>query len=366
MFEIEGKYATAKVYAPDLEKSAIGQIKSICNQEFSSGSKIRIMPDAHAGMGCVVGTTMTIGEYVVPNMVGVDIGCGMHAVKLEDARLDFPKLDKVIREKVPSRFKCRSKPHRFIENCRLMELTVAKAVVNAKAINSVGTLGGGNHFIEVDEDVDTGEHWLVIHSGSRNIGLAVAGIHQKKATDAKAEDMPATLAYLTGQEKEDYLNDMEIMQEYAYWNRKAIADEILKGMKWDEADSFVTIHNYIDNKDKILRKGAVSARKGERLLIPMNMRDGAVICEGLGNEEWNCSGPHGAGRLYSRTQAKELLTLTDFKEEMKDVYSSCVSRNTIDESPGAYKPMDQILSQIGESVKILHKLKPIYNFKAGS
>lgn len=365
MFEIKGKFATAKIFAEKLENSAVGQLKALCDQEFTQGALIRIMPDAHAGSGCVVGTTMTIGDFVVPNLVGVDIGCGMHAVNIGKPRLDFNRLDKVIREKVPSGFANREKPHRFLEQCRLEELTVANAVVDDKARNSLGSLGGGNHFIEVARDEDSGDHWLIVHSGSRHIGLSVANLHQKIATDARPEDVPFNLAWLTGELKNNYLHDMNIMQGYAHLNRLAIADEILKGMKWDEEDSFATIHNYIDLENGILRKGAVSARKGERLLIPMNMRDGSVICEGLGNPDWNFSAPHGAGRLYSRTEAKGRLTLTDFKKAMKGIHSSCVSRNTLDESPGAYKPMEEILGQIGDSVKVTKKLKPVYNFKAG-
>lgn len=366
MFEIEGKYTKARVFTDKLENSAIGQLKTLCDQEFTEGSIIRIMPDAHAGAGCVVGTTMTIGDYVVPNLVGVDIGCGMEAIRLEKPRLDFLKLDKVIRQKVPSGFSCRSTAHRFIDNCRIDELSCAKAVVNDKAKNSIGSLGGGNHFIEVDQDPESGEYWLIIHSGSRNIGHSVASFHQQLAIDSRPENVPHTLAFLSGDRMRNYLQDMEIMQEYAHWNRRAIADEILKGMKWEEADSFSIIHNYIDGGDRILRKGAVSAKKGERLLIPMNMRDGSVICEGLGNEDWNCSGPHGAGRLYSRTDAKDRLTLSSFKESMQGIYSSCISRKTIDESPAAYKPMDQILDRIVDSVKIVRSLKPVYNFKAGN
>ena len=364
MFEIEGDFSKAKVFAEQLEPSAMGQLKALCNQEFTKGSTIRIMPDAHAGAGCVVGTTMTIGDFVVPNLVGVDIGCGMHAVKLDKPRLDFPKLDKVIMQNVPTGFRCRKRPHRFLGNCRIDELTVAKAVVDEKARHSIGSLGGGNHFIEVARDEESGEHWLVVHSGSRHIGLSVATLHQKKATDSRAENVPAPLAPLSGQDMEDYLHDMVIMQEYADWNRRAIVDEILKGMGWDEADSFATIHNFIDPEDRVLRKGAVSARKGERLLIPMNMRDGSLICEGLGNEDWNCSGPHGAGRLYSRTEAKARLTLTNFKKEMEGIYSTRVLPSTLDESPEAYKPMESILAQIGDSVKITHRLKPVYNYKA--
>lgn len=366
MFEIKGKNNTAVVFAEKLENSAIGQLRTLCDMDFVAGSKIRIMPDAHAGAGCVVGTTMTIKDSVVPNLVGYDIGCGMEAVLLGDVRIDFNKLDKVIRANVPSGFSLRKTPHRFFENTRVGELTIGGKIKTGSMQNSIGSLGGGNHFIEVARDSENGGYWLIVHSGSRNPGLQVALAHQDIAGAARTDNVPFELAFLSGDKKDAYLHDMEIMQDYAAINRKAIVDEILKGMKWKALDEFTTIHNYVDMDDMILRKGAVSAKKGERLLIPMNMRDGSVICEGLGNDDWNYSCPHGAGRLYSRKDAKEHLTLTDFKTQMEGIFSTCVTRKTIDESPGAYKPMEEILDQIGPSAKISRILKPVYNFKAGT
>ncbi len=366
MFTVQGKYNSATVYANSLENSATGQLKALCNQEFVADSKLRIMPDAHAGAGCVVGTTMTINDKVVPNLVGVDIGCGMEVVNIGDCRVDFQKLDNVIRKSVPSGFATRKTPHRFAGELELDNLRCGKAVNRQKAMNSIGTLGGGNHFIEIAKNEISGEHFLIIHSGSRQAGLQVANYHQQIAGNKRPEGVPFELAYLTGNDFDAYVRDMNIMVAYAKLNRKAIADEILKGMKWKDRDSFTTIHNYLDSENMILRKGAVSSQRGERLLIPMNMRDGSLLCEGLGNSDWNYSAPHGAGRVFSRTDAKNQITLTQFKKDMEGIYSSCISRKTIDESPAAYKPMQDILDRICDTVKVLAILKPVYNFKAGS
>lgn len=365
MLQIQGKYNSAVVYTDYLENSAKGQLMALCNQEMSAGAKLRIMPDAHAGAGCVIGTTMTIQDKIVPNLVGVDIGCGMETVNIGSCRMDFQKLDNVIRKSVPSGFAIRKTPHRFNEYLTLSELTCSKILNKEKAINSVGTLGGGNHFIEVAKEGKNGDFYLIIHSGSRQPGLQVAIYHQKIAGEKRAANVPFELAYLTGKQFSAYIHDMKIMQEFATINRKAIVDEILKGMKWKAKDSFTTIHNYIDVESMILRKGAVSARKGERLLIPLNMRDGSMICEGLGNPDWNYSAPHGAGRICSRSDAKSQFTLTQFKKEMEGIYSTSIARNTIDESPMAYKSMNDIICQIQDTVKIISFLKPVYNYKAG-
>lgn len=323
------------------------------------------MPDAHAGAGSVVGTTMTIGDRITPNLVGVDIGCGMEVVRLGKCRMDFKKLDSVIRQSVPSGFAIRKQAHHFASRADLSGLTCARAINKEKFLKSVGTLGGGNHFIEVARDETAGDYYLIIHSGSRNPGMQTALFHQKIAGDDRPEEVPFELAYLEGQKFEDYAHDVEIMQDYAALNRRAIADEILKGMKWKADSSFSTIHNYLEMETMILRKGAVSAQKGEKLIIPMNMRDGSLLCEGLGNPDWNYSAPHGAGRIFSRKEAKEKITLTQFKQAMEGVYSTSVSRDTLDESPQAYKPMSDIVAQIGETVQIRSILKPVYNFKAG-
>lgn len=365
MIEIAGEYAKAKIFAESLDSSSRGQIQALCDARVAEGQKIRVMPDVHADSGCVIGFTATLNGRVTPKMVGVDIGCGMYCARLGQLTPDFRKLDKVIRIGVPAGKGINKSPHRFAERARLAELAVAKAVDNEKARLSVGSLGGGNHFIELAQSEQDGAIWLIIHSGSRNPGLQVAELHQKIAGDSRPEDVPWAFSWLEGAQLEDYLNDMAIMQDFARLNREAIADSIMQGMKWKEEDSFHTIHNYIDVENMIVRKGAVSARKGERLLVPMNMRDGSFLCEGLGNEDWNFSAPHGAGRLMSRTEAREKLTLTSLKKDMEGIYSNSIARNVVDESPAAYKPKEEILEQLGATAKVRAILKPIYNFKAG-
>lgn len=367
MIEIKGTYGEAKVFTNDLEQSAGGQIKALCEQPFITGSKIRIMPDVHAGKGCTIGTTMTIGDYVVPNLVGVDIGCGMLTVQLEEKRLNLPELDSFIRQNIPYGRDVRERTHRSHGRINLEDLRCYKKVDTRRAKESLGTLGGGNHFIEVDKD-DDGNLYLVIHTGSRNLGLRVAELYQKKAYNAvggrKQTEIPYELAYLTGEEKDDYLYDMAFMQRFAELNRRIIKEVILDGLKLHEADSFTTIHNYIDTEAMILRKGAVSAKKNERLLIPMNMRDGSLICTGLGNEDWNCSAPHGAGRRFSRRDAENSFTVSEFKKQMEGIYTTSVSQDTLDECPMAYKPMEEILTNISDTVCVERIIRPIYNFKA--
>lgn len=364
MLTIPGKYSTITAYLDKLDNSAMGQLAALANQPFTAGAKIRIMPDAHAGAGCVIGTTMTISDKIVPNLVGVDISCGMEVINIGQIRPEYQRLDSVIRKNVPTGKKRRKTLHRFAEDWDISELVCKKILDKEKTLASIGSLGGGNHFIEIDRDQTSGDYYLIIHSGSRNPGLQVANHYQKIAGENKQQEVPYQLAWLCGDAFEDYLHDMKRMEFYADLNRKAIADEIIRGMKWKAGESFTTAHNYLDTERMILRKGAVSALKGEKLLIPLNMRDGSLLCEGLGNSEWNYSAPHGAGRLYSRSDAKNHLTLTQFKKDMDGIYSSCVSSGTIDESPGAYKPMEEIIGQIGETVKIQAVLKPVYNYKA--
>ncbi len=367
MIEITGAYNTAKIYTDRLDVSAEGQIRVLCNQQFTADSRICIMPDVHAAKGCTVGTTMTISDKVVPNLVGVDIGCGMETVKLKAKRLEPQKLDNFIRQNIPCGRAVREKPHHNYGRVDIYELRCIKKLDIRHAAESIGTLGGGNHFIEVDQDGD--DLYLIIHTGSRSLGLKVAEYYQKKAYEAvggrKQTDIPYELAYLTGQDLEDYLHDMAIMQNFANLNRQIIKAVILNGMKWKDEGSFSTVHNYIDMKAGILRKGAVSAQKGERLLIPMNMRDGSLICTGLGNADWNYSAPHGAGRLMSRGEAKSSFTVSDFKKEMAGIYTTSVDSDTLDECPMAYKPMEEIVKHISETVKIDRVIRPIYNFKAG-
>ena len=399
MLEVSGQYNTAKIYTDVVDQASIGQVIALCNQEFVQGSRIRLMPDIHAGAGCTVGTTMTITDKVVPNLVGVDIGCGMETVRLRESRLELQKLDKVIREKIPSGFEIREKAHRYSERINLEELRCARHVDLLRAEKSVGTLGGGNHFIEVDRD-GQGRLYLIVHSGSRHLGLQVANYYQnegykvlnhsdpqaeqeliqalkaqgkeksiqkelKKLRSTKRTAVPKALAYVSGQLFEDYLHDMEIVQRFAALNRQAMVDEILKRMKLHPEEEFTTIHNYIDTREMVLRKGAVSAREGERLLIPINMRDGSLICTGLGNEDWNCSAPHGAGRLMSRADAKASFTVSAFKKEMDGVYSTSVGAATLDECPMAYKPIEAILDNISPTVRVEEIIRPVYNFKAG-
>ena len=366
VIELLGKYNTAKVFTGTAEQSALTQIRHLLEQEFIAGSKIRVMPDAHAGMGCTIGTTMTIKDKIVPNLVGVDIGCGMETVLLKDIRLEFAQFDKAIRQYIPSGFEIRREPHHFNDEIGLTALCCAKHVNLDRAKHSIGTLGGGNHFIEIDKD-DEGQLYLVVHSGSRNLGKQVCEHYQNAAAkNLKRTEKGAdrVLAYLEGPLFDDYLHDMAIVQRYADLNRKAIVRELEKRVKLKIIEQFTTIHNYIDLDTMILRKGAISARRGERVLIPMNMRDGSLICIGKGNADWNCSAPHGAGRVMSRTAAKERITLTQYEKAMNGIYSSTINRSTIDEAPFAYKPMEEIIANIGDTADILKTIKPLYNFKA--
>ena len=366
MIELKGKYNTAKLYTDAAEQSAIVQIEHLLNQEFIAGSKIRIMPDAHAGMGCTIGTTMTITDKVVPNLVGVDIGCGMETVLLKDKNLELVQLDKAIHQYIPAGFKIRKEPHYFNDEIDLRALRCAKHVDLGRAVLSIGTLGGGNHFIELGQD-DDGQLYLVIHSGSRNLGKQVCEHYQKAAANnlkRTGKGADRVLAYLEGPLFDDYLHDMAIIQRYADLNRKAIVKELEKRVKFKVVEQFTTVHNYIDLNLMILRKGAISAQKDERVLIPMNMRDGSLVCIGKGNEDWNYSAPHGAGRIMSRTAAKQSITLTEYEKAMKGIYSSTVNRGTIDEAPFAYKPMEEIIANMEDTADIVKTIKPLYNFKA--
>lgn len=399
MLEVKGKYNSAKIFTDVVDEASVAQVIQLCNQSFTDGSRIRMMPDIHAGAGCTVGTTMTITDKVVPNLVGVDIGCGMETVHLREQHLELQKLDKLIRAKIPSGFSIREKAHRYFNEIDLTELYCYRQINPLRAEKSLGTLGGGNHFIEVDRD-DEGGLYLVIHSGSRHLGLEVAACYQneacqrlnkssksdeaaliaqlktegrekeiqkaiKKLKNTKQTSIPKPLAYAEGELFEQYIHDMRIIQRFAMLNRRAIADDILKGMGLHAQDSFTTIHNYIDTDAMVLRKGAVSAKDGERLLIPINMRDGSLICIGRGNEDWNCSAPHGAGRLMSRSQAKQSFTVSEFKHQMDGIYTTSVGKATLDECPMAYKRMEDIVSNISETVHIERIIRPVYNFKAG-
>lgn len=399
MLEVQGKYNQAKIFTDVVDQASIAQVIELCNQEFTTGSRIRLMPDIHAGAGCTIGTTMTITGKVVPNLVGVDIGCGMETIRVRETHVELQKLDKLIYEKIPSGFDIRTKAHRYLDQIDLEELCCARHVDLLRAEKSIGTLGGGNHFIEVDRD-DEGQIYVVVHSGSRNLGKQVAEFYQregykalnrtddgslqqlvaelkaagrqkeiqkelKRLKNLKRTAIPRDLAYVEGPLFDQYIHDMKIVQRFAELNRQAMMDEIVKGMKLHVEEQFTTIHNYIDTDAMILRKGAVSAKAGERLLIPINMRDGSLLCVGKGNEDWNCSAPHGAGRLMSRAEAKQSFTVSQFKKEMAEVYTTSVSKATLDECPMAYKGMGDILDNIGPTAGVEKIIKPIYNFKAG-
>lgn len=362
---VKGKYNQAKVFTNELEPKAKEQIEELLNEEFVADSIIRIMPDVHVGAGCVIGTTMTIKDKVVPNLVGVDIGCGLMVTKIKDEEIDFKKLDDVIRRNIPSGFNIRITPHALLKETRIEQLKSKAYLDLPRGRLSLGSLGGGNHFIEMNKD-ENNNLYLVIHSGSRNIGLQVAqhyqGVAYKNAKKKKLK-IDKNLAYVEGEDFKDYLHDMSIMQEYALLNRKAITDIILEEMGFTLKEQFTTIHNYIDLEQMILRKGAVRANKGEKIIIPINMRDGSLICIGKGNKDWNMSAPHGAGRVMSRTEARKKIKLKDLKIQMKDVYSTSVSTRTLDEAPEAYKPLKEIIESIDDTAVILEHLKPIYNFK---
>ena len=398
MIEIQGLHNTALCYTPALEATAAEQIRSVCDQEAFAGCKIRIMPDVHAGKGCTIGTTMTIRDKIVPGMVGVDIGCGMETVRLAEKEIDFAALDALIRKEIPCGENIRREEHPLNNEINLYQLRCAPYVSIERAKRSIGTLGGGNHFIEIDRG-ENGDLYLVIHSGSRHLGTQVCQYYQdqgrlamwggarhqideliaeyraagrwqeiQSAIDELRREhpisIPKDLAYVEGKLFDDYIHDMRITQHFAVLNRKAMTDVILRGMGLTKVEEFTTIHNYIDTVKMILRKGSVSAEAGEKLLIPINMRDGSLICIGRGNEEWNCSAPHGAGRIMSRKQALAQLSMDEYAAEMEGIWSSCVVRDTLDESPMAYKPIDEIVSEIGPTGEIVERIRPVYNFKA--
>ena len=398
MLEIKGKINTAICYASVIEEEAIEQIRRMCDYEFTAGSRIRIMPDVHAGKGCTIGTTMTITDKAVPNIVGVDIGCGMYTVSLGRTDINFERLDEAAHF-IPSGMNVWEGRQ---EHFDLEQLRCYRDLKDAKRLErSLGTLGGGNHFIEIDESAD-GEKYLVIHSGSRNLGKQVAELYQKLAVDLskgkeeyfkkrdeiirtykekgkrkeiqaalkkiaweqKESLIPEDLCFLYGSYLEDYLHDVEVCQRFARRNREKMAEILLERTGIAAGEAFHTIHNYIDTEEMILRKGAIAAHAGEKVLIPINMRDGSVLAVGKGNAEWNYSAPHGAGRIMSRKAAKDKLSLEEYRETMKGIYTTSVNEATLDEAPMAYKSLDDIIDVIRDSVDIIDVMKPVYNFKA--
>ena len=410
MLILNGKYNSAKVFTDNIEQEAISQIIELLNQEWIKDSNIRIMPDVHAGKGCTIGFTMTIKDKVCPNLVGVDIGCGVmvQPILFKKDKIDWNKINQTIETFIPSGMNIRTHNHSFLKNVPLDNLCCKQYIDLERAKKSLGTLGGGNHFIEINKD-DSDQYYLVVHTGSRYLGKQIAECYQRLAVSELSTNSQACkdlkentikklkaagkskeiekalnkineqfkykgnidLAYLSGESMQNYLHDMSIAQQYAFWNRSAIIDEIISHLK-DEiivnsnssVCSFDTMHNYIDINSNILRKGAISADKNKLMIIPINMRDGSLICKGKGNPEWNYSAPHGAGRIMSRSKAKENISLDEFKETMKDVNSFSVLQSTLDEAPQAYKNINEIKDNIQDTVEIIHTIKPVFNFKA--
>ena len=399
MIELQGKYAEAKIFTNIVDNESISQVIELLNQPYISGSRVRMMPDIHAGAGCTIGTTMTISDKICPNLVGVDIGCGMYAVNLGQVDIDMEQMDAAARF-IPSGMNVWEGRK---EHFDLSELRCYRGLKDSKRLErSLGTLGSGNHFIEIDQSID-GTKFLVIHSGSRNLGKQVAEYYQRLAIDlnkgkeeyfAKRDTLiaeykatgrrteiqaalkelrwnaheamlPESLCFVYGQYLEDYLHDVKICQRFACRSRELMAEIILQRLGLETVEAFHTIHNYIDTDEMILRKGAIAAHKGEKVLIPINMRDGSLICTGKGNEDWNFSAPHGAGRLMSRREAKETFTVSEFKKQMNGIYTTSIGQGTLDECPMAYKSMNDIVNNISPTVSIDSIIKPIYNFKAG-
>ena len=400
MLEIKGKMNTAICYAKVVEEQAIEQIRRMCDYELTVGSKVRIMPDVHFGKSCTIGTTMTIVDKVVPNVVGVDIGCGMYTVNLGKREIDLEQFDAASHFVPSGRNVWEGRQEKFDLNT----LRCFRSLKDTKRlVRSLGTLGGGNHFIEIDKASD-GTNYMVIHSGSRNLGMQVAELYQRLAVNlsrgygeyaekrdeiirtykeqgrkdeikqaiaqlhfrARKSDIPEDLCWLSGKYFDDYLHDIEICQRFACRNREIMAEVILKKTGLAAGEAFHTIHNYIDTKEMILRKGAIAAHKGEKVLIPINMRDGSVLAIGRGNPEWNYSAPHGAGRVMGRLKALDTLSMEEYRESMKGIYTTSVNESTLDEAPMVYKSLDDIIGVIKESVDVIDIMKPIYNFKASS
>ena len=405
--QLSGKYGNAIVYTDNVEESAASQIVSLLNQSAFEGSSVKIMPDVHAGAGCVIGYTARLTGRVVPNLIGVDIGCGVLAVKTDKTKINFEKLDRFIRQNIPFGFERNKRVDSMVpDSLRNTVVKVAQKIrlKEEEQLKGIGSLGGGNHFIEIDEDQD-GSQWVVIHSGSRNFGLQVAQYHQRKAAkycesktnenksrinqllgkmkqqtnnvvdftnkieqaqeDGSVYNVPKALSFLEKDLKDEYLYDLSVAQSYAKLNREIMMHRIMEFLNASEMETILSVHNYINFDDKIVRKGAISAHKGQKIIIPLNMRDGIIIGIGKGNEQWNLSAPHGAGRILSRTRAKQILHLDEFQKTMKGIWTSCVGRDTLDESPMAYKPMEEIIAAVHETMDISDKIKPLYNFKAG-
>lgn len=382
MIAVNGKYGEANIACDCVESTALSQIYDLMNSPVATNANVRIMPDVHAGAGCVIGLSMVVNGrqtkegydgLIIPNLIGVDIGCGVLATKIDRKEVNFPDIDNFIRGNIPVGKNIHSGMCSALNIYTFsqieQELEDIYCPVNVtRAMKSVATLGGGNHFIEISSD-SSGDLWLIIHSGSRHLGLEVATYYQNKAkVNCDSLKIKKELSFISDDDCLDYLHDMKIAQKYAEWNRLAISKQILDFIDTERVDVIESVHNYIDfsRKDKlpILRKGAVSAYKDQALIIPMNMRDGSLLCIGKGNEEWNCTAPHGAGRLLARKAAKEILTMEDFSNDMDGIYTTCITEGTLDESPRAYKPVRDIMENIDQMVEVIDILKPLYNFKA--
>ncbi|MCR5286732.1 MAG: RtcB family protein [Saccharofermentans sp.] len=369
MDKITGRFASADVFASHVEDYAASQIRNILDNEVSRGSKVCIMPDCHPGRVGPIGLTMTVTDKAIPQLMGIDIGCGMLVAKIKTKNIEFAKLDKVIRDNVPSGFAIRKAPHNKASFEVISDLRCIRAVNGDKALKSLGTLGGGNHFIEVDKGEDG--YYIIIHSGSRHLGVDVADYYTETARRRlcnMGKNVPYEMAYVEGTLMDDYLHDAAITTAYASLNREIILHEILKGMKWKEEDRYESVHNYIGvlpDGTKILRKGAASALEGESVVIPVNMRDGVILGIGKGNPDWNYSAPHGSGRRIKRMEVQNSYTVSAFKKDMKGIYTTCVGTETLDDAPVAYRGLDEILPAVSGTVEVKEVLKPVYNFKAG-
>ena len=370
MKTIIGQYSSATIHTDIIEDYAIAQIKAICDNPVLADANVQIMPDVHPGKVSPIGLTMKIRDAILPSLIGIDIGCGMTIAKIKQKHIEFQRMDTVIREKIPSGFAINQKPHRFHKKFQYSELECHSHINQMKASLSICSLGGGNHFIEIEQD-DDGALYILIHTGSRHLGKEVTDYYMNMGErDLKqaGEDIPYELTYLTGHLMNDYIHDVQVIQAFAELNRQAILDEVVRGMKLKVTDSFSTIHNYIEpyGNQYMLRKGAISAKQGERMIVPINMKDGALLCTGKGNIDWNESAPHGSGRIMNRENVKSRFTVSQFKSEMKGIYSNNISALTLDEAPFAYRKLQHITDYIGETAEINELLHPIYNFKAGS
>jgi len=381
MFEITGKYNKAKIYATSSDSASYAQVLRMCNMEELKNSRIAMMPDMHAAEGCTVGTSMTVGELINPAFVGSDIGCGMQIFKLRDRTVDFARLDECIREKIPSGAKIHDHSISDVKEISLEDLYCYDYIRHDTVLKSFGTLGGGNHFIEIGKGTDD-YLYLILHSGSRRLGRDVAGYHQAQAffehhgisteeakrrnlrvSDIKSSKSPDD-CFMSGENLKRYLHDMSIAVEYAKKSRISMGQIIIDTLGLTVDSGFTTIHNYIDTDAGVLRKGAVSAKEGEQLLIPINMRDGSLVCIGKGNEEWNCTAPHGSGRIMKRSEAKERFTLDEYRKEMEGIFTTSIGESTLDESPMAYRAIDEIMDAIEPTAEVTDILTPVYNFKA--